>query len=125
MGALCMAVHVPHEGGRMLIVTGGDDQAVSVAEVELYDKSVKSFDQDSPHGRETGCSDERTSTGKRYGTFGTAIHTLSGAFAAQFSQNLSYVPQRAESGTRILRKLSCGCTETLPACLIACRVVEQ
>lgn len=35
MGVLCVAVHVPAERGRLIIVTGGDDQAVCVAEVEV------------------------------------------------------------------------------------------
>ncbi|CAM9466923.1 unnamed protein product, partial [Ectocarpus sp. 13 AM-2016] len=35
-GVLCMAVHVPAgEGGRAVIVTGGDDQAICVAELEV------------------------------------------------------------------------------------------
>ncbi|CAN0221385.1 unnamed protein product [Ectocarpus sp. 4 AP-2014] len=36
MGVLCMAVHVPAgEGGRVVIVTGGDDQAICVADLEV------------------------------------------------------------------------------------------
>ncbi|CAM9996730.1 unnamed protein product, partial [Ectocarpus fasciculatus] len=36
MGVLCMAVHVPAGGGgRAVIVTGGDDQAICVAELEV------------------------------------------------------------------------------------------
>lgn len=36
MGVFCMAVHVPAgEGGRVVIVTGGDDQAICVAELEV------------------------------------------------------------------------------------------
>ncbi|CAM9568717.1 unnamed protein product, partial [Ectocarpus sp. 12 AP-2014] len=36
MGVLCMAVHVPAgEGGRVVIVTGGDDQAICVAELDV------------------------------------------------------------------------------------------
>ncbi|CBJ31974.1 hypothetical protein Esi_0298_0001 [Ectocarpus siliculosus] len=36
MGVLCMAVHVPAgERGRVVVVTGGDDQAICVAELEV------------------------------------------------------------------------------------------
>lgn len=35
MGVLCMAIHALPESGRFLVVTGGDDQAVCVAEVEV------------------------------------------------------------------------------------------
>lgn len=65
MGVLCMAVHVPPEGGRVVIVTGGDDQAVCVAEVELHDYPTKPFDEGSPQGGETSCMNEKTSPGKR------------------------------------------------------------
>lgn len=34
-GVLCMAVHTLASGGRFLIVSGGDDQAICVAEVEV------------------------------------------------------------------------------------------
>lgn len=76
MGVLCMSVHVPPEGGRMVVVTGGDDQAVCVAEVELRDNSMQPFDQDSPQGQETSCSDEETSAGERCGTVGTSSQRL-------------------------------------------------
>lgn len=79
MGVLCMAVHVPPEGGRMVVVTGGDDQAVCVAEVELHDNAMKPFDQGSAKGGETSCSDEKTSAGKRCGTIvGKSSRTTAG-----------------------------------------------
>lgn len=61
----------------MVIVTGGDDQAVCVAEVELhdYDTSMKPFDEDSPQGRETSCLDERTSPENRCGNSECALQT--------------------------------------------------
>lgn len=55
MGVLCMAVHVPEEGGRVIIVTGGDDQAICVAELEvLHDRSAQTSDPHSPRGEEGG-----------------------------------------------------------------------
>lgn len=39
MGVLCVAVDVAADGGRFLIVTGGDDQAVCIAEVEVVDRT--------------------------------------------------------------------------------------
>eukprot|EP00903_Cladosiphon_okamuranus_P013793 g12836.t3 len=65
MGVLCMAVHVPPEGGRMVIVTGGDDQAVCVAEVELQEYSTNPIDEGSTQGATKTCLNENTSPGKR------------------------------------------------------------
>lgn len=62
----------------MVIVTGGDDQAICVAEVELHecDYSMKPFDEGSPQGRKTSCLDEKTSAGKRCGTVRTSLETF-------------------------------------------------
>eukprot|EP00752_Nemacystus_decipiens_P003736 g3442.t1 len=67
MGVLCMAVHVPSEGGRMVIITGGDDQAVSVAEVELHESDyyMKPFDKRSTQGGEPSCLSEKQLPEKR------------------------------------------------------------
>ncbi|CAM9184864.1 unnamed protein product [Scytosiphon promiscuus] len=55
MGVLCMAMHVPEDGGRVIIVTGGDDQAISVAELEvLHDHTAKPPDRYPPRGEGEG-----------------------------------------------------------------------
>lgn len=98
MGVLCMAVHVPPEGGRVVVVTGGDDQAVCVAEVELRDNSVKPFNLGSPRGGETtSCSNEKISAGKRCDSVGMSSTTAAvplqispAAFAEQVWQRRSH-----------------------------------
>lgn len=69
MGVLCVAVHVPSEGGRMVIISGGDDQAMCVAELELREQPTESSDQTSrceeeERGHICGSS-EKTSARKR------------------------------------------------------------
>lgn len=69
MGVLCVAVHVPPRGGRMVIASGGDDQAICVAELELSEQPAKSSDQASRRGveeRDHTCgSSEKTPASKR------------------------------------------------------------
>lgn len=68
MGVLCVDVHVPPEGGRVVFVSGGDDQAVCVAEVELREQPTTSSDQASRCEEERGhtCgSSEKTSARER------------------------------------------------------------
>lgn len=71
MGVLCMAVHVPEEGGRVIIITGGDDQAICVAEVEvlLNGHPAKTSGDYSPRGEggghdHAGGPSGETSTGR-------------------------------------------------------------
>lgn len=65
----------------MVIVTGGDDQAVCVAKVELCDHSHDDDDDDdegSPRGEDhkttTSGSTQKTSVGKRCGNFSPSWH---------------------------------------------------
>ncbi|CAM9363463.1 unnamed protein product, partial [Laminaria digitata] len=68
MGVLCMAVHASPESGRFLIVTGGDDQAICVAEVEVQrDQPTTPSDDGLPEGegRENGGQSEKTTERSR------------------------------------------------------------
>lgn len=87
MGVLCMAVHVPSEGGRMVIVSGGDDQAVCVAEVELREHSTKSSDYVSRCEEERGHPsrfDEKTSARKRCGMW--SVYIVMNSFTEEFNR---------------------------------------
>lgn len=48
LGVLCVAVQVAADGDRLLIVTGGDDHAICVAEVEisLSDRASECLEND-------------------------------------------------------------------------------
>lgn len=68
MGVLCMAVHASPESGHFLIVTGGDDQAICIAEVELLrEQSTQSPDGGWPEGggQDNGGKSEKTTARSR------------------------------------------------------------
>lgn len=70
MGVLCMAVHASPESGHFLVVTGGDDQAICVAEVEvLRDQPTKTSDDDLPERERWGHigPSEKATARSRYG----------------------------------------------------------
>lgn len=70
MGVLCIAVHASPESGRFLIVTGGDDQAICVAEVEVLrdqPKKASGGGLAEGEGQENGGQSDKTTARSRYG----------------------------------------------------------